>query len=118
MKALIIITMLISFVSHGSDTLKNTSPEIILSQQGLTQQVLDKRGFKLLKGELTGAGKTIPLHRLEAVILKDRVFFKKQIEAINLYETTPATISSIESVHIEGQNIVTEHISGVLIKNI
>lgn len=111
MKLLInlIIVVMITFQSLATT-------EQLLIENGLSKLELENKGLKILRGELTGAGRTIPIRDLEMIATKKRLIHKLEIEEFNLFIHPEETLGNLESVNVNGENIINEEIQAFIVK--
>jgi hypothetical protein len=113
-----------------SDILKTTNGQVmgdpvirgkikkILEQHGLNEEVLKQQGQKLMIGELTGAGKTLSLEKLEYMIDQNQLIPSDSIDLIQFDEKVsfPNKISHIKSIQYLGDIIEGKQIIGIIVK--
>ncbi len=92
------------------------STEQLLVDNGLSKLELENKGLKILRGELTGAGRTTPIRDLEMIATKKRLIHKVEIEEFNLFIHPGETLGNLESVNVNGENIINEEIQAFIVK--
>ncbi len=76
----------------------------------------DVQGMTVLRGELTGAGKGVPLDHLQMLLLKDNIIFKEEIIHLKLNTHGQPEIADIVEVEALGQRIPISRFQGAIVR--
>lgn len=104
---LLIVTLLLSVTLHAQE-FRRLHAERLLSGRRLSLEQFEQRGSELLLGEVTGAGRTLNIERVEVLFLADQAILKSEIESL------PQT--DLDSFRAHGIYYTVEDIRAVLLK--
>jgi hypothetical protein len=109
----IIFFLLISFQAFSQSVSRNQIESILRSRQIQLSQ-LEAQGQRLLIGEVTGAGRSLPLNRVQIFITNDQAILSHEIESYDV--KTPAALGNLSSLRSSGVYYLSSDIKAVLIK--
>jgi hypothetical protein len=113
MKKLFFLLLLLNcFESEAFDRIQ---AEQLLNQRQIQLRQLEQAGGQLLLGEVTGAGKVIPIERVQILFLDQKALFKKEIESLEFIPRTGA-LKDLDSFRHEGLYYTGEQVRGVVLK--
>ncbi len=77
---------------------------------------LNRSGYQVIMGELTGAGSKLSIQRLAGFILNDGILLKEKCKSIVIKSNSNTDISNIVRVVFENQNIEASDFEGIIVK--
>jgi hypothetical protein len=94
---------------------------LILSQASFaidqdTVNSLNRKGFDVIMGELTGAGSKFSINRLAGFVLNDGILLKENCHKIVIAKSESSSVASIVQVEFENQVILASEFEGIIIK--
>jgi hypothetical protein len=81
-----------------------------------TISALNKQGFEVIMGELTGAGSKVSMQRLAGFVLTDGIILKEKCTTIIVKDSINKDAASIIRVVFENQNIEAQEFEGIIVK--
>ena len=91
--------------------------QIYLDMLSTSHRDLQNKNLELKLGELTGAGKTIPLNKLEVLFTPDSYILKKEIKNIVYKEKALPVAADILEIHLVDEVVTSELISAFIIRH-
>lgn len=88
----------------------------VLHKNQLSEAKLNKSNLAVLLGELTGAGKFVPLKSFEGIIHENGVLFKNQIDEMIVNEKNAPAIADITTIFVGEKKLKNKDVLAILIK--
>jgi hypothetical protein len=110
------LTILFSLIVTNvfAQNLSRTQIEQLLLKKNIKLSAVESLGSKLLIGEVTGAGRGVPMSKIQAFITHDRAILSSEIDSIDA--GVPSVLSNLSSLRFEGNYILSTDLEAVLIK--
>ncbi len=89
----------------------------VLEGHQLDLASLQRQGYKVLLGEITGVGKSIHLDRVEMVVTKRKLFQMRQLSHVEYIHPSEAkTLNDVAHLEFNNNVLRTSQIAGVVYK--
>ncbi len=111
------ILLLVAFLTSFSvsATLGRPQAERLLQERNISLAASESAGARLLLGEVTGAGFVVPMEKVELVIAQNRVFLRKEIEAVDFVPHTQR-LNDLSSFRAKGLYFTRDDIQATLVR--
>lgn len=87
----------------------------VLRSHNINVEALRNNGFKVLLGEVTGAGKTINLDRIDMVVTKNKVLKMNQASHIQFKHPSPArSLKDVQHLEFNSQRVSPAQLKGII----
>ena len=117
LKLICITLFYTSTLMAGEFTGAGAVVESVLQKNNLSIAKLQNEGFKVLLGEVTGAGKSVPLDALEYVVTKKELMRMNDVTHINFKNPSAAkALGDIRGLEFNGKRVSIGKIQGVVFK--
>jgi hypothetical protein len=121
MKKLILICTLFSTLNisliAGEFTGAGAVVESVLKRNNLSMAGLRRDGFKVLLGEVTGAGKAVPLDALKFIVTKKDLMPMSEVTHINFKSPSAAkNLSDIKALEFNLKRVSAGNIKAVIFR--
>ena len=80
-----------------------------------SRDMLDTQNMEIKLGELTGAGRTVPLQNLEVIFTKDDYILRNEIQEFVLHEGQQ-TVSGIKEIYTYDGLIKSNEVDAIIFK--
>lgn len=110
MKTILILIALV--FATAAQALDRQSISELLEKKGVALVELERRGFQVLMGEVTGSTKGIPLAKVQAILTHDEAILRREIEGTEVRGS--AVLGNLQSVRFGGQYVPASAIIGVI----
>lgn len=89
----------------------------ILKTRGLSINQLKGQGYKVLLGEVTGAGKTVAIDDIQFIVAKNKLFQARDITHIDYKHPSAAKmITDIEAIELGAAKVRTQEVDAFIVK--
>ena len=105
------LALMILVMTNVAYALDRLSASQLLEQKNVSLSTLENSGSKLLLGEITGAGRSVPTNKVEVIFIRSEAILKNEIESID-----GNTLSTIQSFRAKGVYFLNSDIQGVVLK--
>ncbi len=121
MKAVIVICSLLSLFNislcAGEFTGAGAVVENVLRRNNLSINGLKREGFKVLLGEVTGAGRAVPVDAVEYIVTKKEVMPMSDVTHINFKNPSAAKhLSDIKAFDFDQKRVLLNKVKGVVFR--
>lgn len=116
MKALIFaVTLFFSALSFSGEVTGAGQALRVLSQNQMSVESLKNQGLKVLLGEVTGAGKTLNLDRIQMLVSDKKVFPMNEVSHIEYVHPSQAkALRDVKHLEFNNQTLKVQQIKGVI----
>lgn len=95
---------------------RNAIVRRVLAQENLTRKKLSNAGLRVLIGELTGAGRKVPVSRLKGIIIDEELIHDQQISRVILNNPRRPMLSNVKGVKVGRDFIAAQDIVGAIVQ--
>lgn len=89
----------------------------MLAKHGYSTEFMNENGLKVLLGEVTGAGRTLPTEDIQAYLTKDQIYSAQDIVRLDFkHPSLGKSLKDINSVEFTKGVILKKQIRGVVYK--
>lgn len=87
----------------------------VLRSHNLSVEALKSQGYKVLLGEVTGAGKTINLDRIDMVVTKNKLLKMNQASHIQFKHPSQArSLKDVQHLEFNAQRVSPGQLKGII----
>lgn len=114
---LLIFVVFSSFSTAGEFTGAGGPMKKLLKEYKLSKEELKDRGLEVMLGEVTGAGMSVPLENLRAVLSEKKVFHIDNLSHIKYVRPSAGkALNDVEAYEFYGKPINIQKVEGYLVE--
>jgi hypothetical protein len=118
---LIIILFIYALAIQASELPKDAGPvklDVILKKSAMSLEQLKDANQSVILGELTGAGRSIPLERMRGLLLNDKVVRDIEIKDFRLIKEEKGLVADlVQIITDKNETLKASQFIGVIVQN-